>query len=394
MRGTSSLQTKRWSRRSTLGFAAAATLAPAAFIEPAHAQGDGWTPYEYNSGIRLNGVLNGREVRIVLDSGSSGIVLDRAAAEPLGVAVTDRSTNAVGLGARVDVPLSGPFELVIPGERLNVRYNVGAAALGDFSAMAQAGEPFDLLLGRPAFESFFVDIDFEHQRLAFRRSLDASTRRGPHLPLRPTERTLRALDVSIGEGAPFQAVFDLGSSSTLSISQAYAEQHNMLAGLRRSRWIAAGIEGVTEYDVATLPRVRIGALELTDTPVDVQQSWLSDVPGNLGYGTLSQFGRIITDYRHDRLYVIAREGPQRPFRKNRSGIAAVREGERARVIFVAPSSPGERAGWHAGDQFVAMDGVPVAQSYDRMWGGGPPGTVIAFTMADGSARNLTLADYY
>lgn len=374
------------SRRGALGFAAATLLAPSAFAKTDPL----WIPYTYDGGIRLGGLLNGQTALIILDSGTSGVVLDRAAAERFGVAVAGRTARASGIGNSVELGVSGPYKLTLPGQN----YNVRSSALGDFSAMAQAAEPFDLMLGRPAFENFLIDIDFDHQRLAFRRSLPGEIQEAPYLALRPTSDNLRSVDVSVGDGQPFQAVFDLGSTATLTVSKAYADEHQVLNGLRRSRWIAAGIDGFREFDVATLPRIRVGPMELTNMPLDVNPEWLSDSPGNLGYGVLSQFGRIITDYRQNRLYVVAREGPQRPFPKNRSGIAVIKEGERCRVILVAPSSPAERGGWRKGDEFVAINGVAVAQSYNRLWGHGVPGSVVAIVMADGSARTLTLEDYY
>jgi hypothetical protein len=383
-----------WTRR-TMGLATASAWVASGALESAHAQeDDGWTPFEYIYGIRLRGQLNGREARILLDSGASNAALDRTAAQRFGISVSDRTTPLRGFGASREVAVSAPFVLVVPSQSLDVRYNIQGAVLADFSALISATEPFDLILGRHAFENFFVDIDFDHQRLAFRRSLSAAARRSPHVRLLPTAETLRALDVSIGESAPFKAIFDLGSTSTLSVSSAFAAERDLLAGLRASRWVAAGIDGVTEYDIATTPSVHIGPLHLTNMPIEVDPAWSSDVPGNLGYEALSQFSRIITDYRNDRLYVTSRAGPQRPFRKNRSGIAAVREGDRCRVVFVAPSSPAAGAGWRVGDEFIALNGVPIAQAHDRLWGNAAAGAKVVLTMADGAARTLELREYY
>jgi hypothetical protein len=379
-------------RRQALKLASALVLTATALGCSAHAQPDGdWQPFVYADGIRLAGLANGQEVRILLDSGVSSLVLDRAAAQRLGVAVADGTVRADGFAQSVEAGLSGPFDLSVSGHH----YAVRSAVLGDFSAFAGAGAPFDILLGLPAFENFYIDIDFATQRIAFRTAPPPAVLGMPYLPLVQDGFGLRALEVAVGDGhPPLQALVDLGASGALMVSKAYSDGRDLLAGRPQSRWIAAGIDGLIEFDVASVPRARLGTVELKDMPVDVHSAWLRDFPGNVGYEALSQFSRIVTDYSENRLYYVASTEPQRPFAKNRSGIAAVFDGERCRVVFIAPGSPAEQTGWQGGDIFVALDGVPLSEAYDRRWGEAPAGTTVAIRMADGSERRLVFADYY
>ena len=65
---------------------------------------------------------------------------------------------------------------------------------------------------------------------------------------------------------------------------------------------------------------------------------------------------------------------------------------------VAPGSPAERAGWKDGTQIAAVDGHKIDAAYRNStlsrWTMQPPGTRVTLTLADGSTRELVLADYF
>jgi C-terminal processing protease CtpA/Prc len=87
-----------------------------------------------------------------------------------------------------------------------------------------------------------------------------------------------------------------------------------------------------------------------------------------------------------------------PFERDRSGLRVVREGNRLNVTYVAENSPAAAAGWTKGDTIVAINGEPVGPNTVLGPAGGlisaPAGTTVTLTMANGSTRKLTLADYF
>ena len=64
-----------------------------------------------------------------------------------------------------------------------------------------------------------------------------------------------------------------------------------------------------------------------------------------------------------------------------------------RILHVARGGPAERAGFKAGDAVTAIDGETAATANANLTGA-PAGRVVDFTLADGSHRRVTLAEYY
>jgi len=89
--------------------------------------------------------------------------------------------------------------------------------------------------------------------------------------------------------------------------------------------------------------------------------------GNLGAGILTRF-RVIFDYAHDCLWLEPRPGTDiLPFERNRSGLLTDRREGALEVLFVAPGSPAEAAGWKTGERITAVDGMPVGPAYVSWW---------------------------
>jgi C-terminal processing protease CtpA/Prc len=68
------------------------------------------------------------------------------------------------------------------------------------------------------------------------------------------------------------------------------------------------------------------------------------------------------------------------------------------VIHVSRGSPAERLGWKEGDAIVQVDDVAINADYmthpRSFWNSEPAGTTVHLTLADGTARRLTLEDYF
>jgi predicted metalloprotease with PDZ domain len=120
--------------------------------------------------------------------------------------------------------------------------------------------------------------------------------------------------------------------------------------------------------------------------------------GNVGMPLLKRF-RMMIDFQNNRMFVIPiAERIARPFERDRSGVRAVLDGDRLVVRHISVGSPADAAGWKNGDTIVAIDGHPIdsgfASSQLSLWGWRAAGTTVTLTMADGSTRKLTLADYF
>jgi predicted metalloprotease with PDZ domain len=82
-----------------------------------------------------------------------------------------------------------------------------------------------------------------------------------------------------------------------------------------------------------------------------------------------------------------------PLPKDRTGLNGYLTGGALKILHVARGGPAERAGFKAGEMVVAIDGETAVTANARL-AGAQPGRTLDFTLADGSHRRLTLADYY
>jgi S1-C subfamily serine protease len=67
-------------------------------------------------------------------------------------------------------------------------------------------------------------------------------------------------------------------------------------------------------------------------------------------------------------------------------------------MLVKPGSPADHSGWKEGTEVLAINGQKIDAKFSGSalshWSEQPPGTIVTLTLADGSTRQLMLADYY
>jgi hypothetical protein len=362
----------------------------------------GWTPFVFHreGQIFLPARVNGVAAEAFLDSGASTLVLGRAFAERAGLKLFGSVTGHGVTGSTKGARARGPVEVRV-GPLVLTRDEAIVFDTTDLSAVG--ARPVDLFLGREVFDALLVDIDFPSRQIAFHDPRSFSPPPGAvAVPLRPSGR-LRSVPVSIDGRAPVPATFDLGNNDTLKISPKWAAEQKLLDGKRTTTGASFGINGRSLNTELVVSSLEIGGFALKDVPVTVAGAWANDVngiatPTNIGLPVFSRF-RIVTDYGRDRLWLIpSASALQIPFRKNRSGLRAAFAGDRLRVLHVSRGGPAERLGWKEGEEIVAVDGVPIDAGYvahpRSYWNSGPAGATVRLTMADGSARALTLEDYF
>lgn len=376
-------------RRGVLAGLAAGAAAPKALAQSSRS-----LTFRSDSDVmRFPGTVNGAPVVIMLDSGAANTVLDRRFAEKAGVTSSGEEHTARGLSGSQVVQRSNPVQLSFAGISLN-----GPAALADLSAFDQTGETLSVILGRPIFDAFGVEIDFAAHRLTVhqRGSFHPTDARRTDLVL--TESGLRKVQIGIEGKEAVWADLDLGSNSALSLDATYARSAGLLSGRPKSTWISAGIGGLTSHEVATARMVSVAGVEVADCPIEAVPDWSleNQIPANIGFPLIRQLGRIFIDYAENALYVFPGAQKAEPFVRNRLGLAlSPREGGGWRVMHVAAGSPGDLAKWKVGEEINAINGDKAMDRTARTaLANGAPGTAVAMTMANGEARTLVLKDYY
>lgn len=358
-----------------------------------------WTSVQIADGARVfvEGRFNGEASHLMIDSGAAMTTVDRAFAERIGLK-PGMSIPVSGSGGQGQANLAGGVTLEVGGLKLE-RMTV---LITDLSAInARIGRPIEVILGREAFERAIVDLDTPNSRVAFRQREGFQPPEGAtRIPLVRSGGGQRSIAISI-EGRPeIEAHFDFGNGAALFLRPAYWRENAMLEGRRSSMTMSGGVGGINQVPIATLNTVTVGGITLREVPATFYSVAAEDgTAANIGFGILGRF-RLITDYAGDALYLFPdAAAAAAPFRKDRSGVLVAPAGERQRVLMIAPGSPAATGGvWAVGDEIVAVDGAPLAPnaaaSPNYRWGARPAGTTVTLTLADGSTRQVVLADYF
>jgi hypothetical protein len=370
--------------------ALAMLLVAGGVVAPAGAgTSDGWvsfTPYT-NLGIYVPVKVNGHEAMALLYGGPS--MIDRAFAASIGV-----KPNAAGdvSGLTLEV---GNLTLKSAGAVANdLQATPYARALGKI-----IGRPVLFQLGEDLFDRVAVDLDYPHHRVAFR---------GPENVVKPAGAIAvplidlhgeRVVPLSINGAAPQQFELELGNvTGPLLVIPSYARAHALLAGRRTS----LRLSGRHWETVVTLDHLGFAGVDFSHMPIAlVPESELPPVPisGGVGLPLLSKF-RLLIDYSHNRLYAIPDAAAVKtPIPKDRIGLVLGKEkvGHNFGVTFVSPHSPAAVAGFRKGDKIALIDGKPFdAWALEEIvkFQLAAAGTTHTFTMADGTVRRVTAADFF
>ncbi len=151
----------------------------------------------------------------------------------------------------------------------------------------------------------------------------------------------------------------------LIVAPAYAADRKILADKRISTTLSSGVAGVEEGRVAVLTELSIGGILFPQVPFEVPGGWTFENPAIIGMPVIRRM-RMVIDFPHDRIRAVpdARLILQ-PFRKDRSGLGAMRLPDRLRIVHVAEGSPAAAAGLHAGDEIIAIDDHALDADYFR-----------------------------
>jgi hypothetical protein len=361
----------------------------------------GWIEFEFfhDNEIFIPATINHRAVELLLDSGAGISVLDSGFARRIGVK-SSGTLPVSGSGGQATMQLAPEVQIRLGGLTLR-RITAGVIDLSEVGA--QLGHPMPLILGREVFNQLIIDIDFSHHEIAFRDPGGFSSPGDAVRVALGRHNTHRSIPVSVEGGTPVPFDFDLGNNGPLIVYSSYRDSTHLLDNKRQSLDLGAGVGGTFKSKVATLESITIAGIRIADIPTQFPDAADNAVnsdrtAGNIGLPVFSRF-RLITDYPHDALWLIAdAKVLAEPFAKDRSGLVTERAADRLKVLMVAPGSPAENAGWQEGAEIVAVDGRKIDASYSgsplSQWSQQRSGTVVILTLADGSTRQLTLADYY
>lgn len=357
---------------------------------------NGWIPFSMPvvGHISLTATLNNVPVRLLFDSGAGPTLVDATLAKRL---------DLQSVGSAIVSGLTGTAQT----EKVKISsLTIGSIRLLDLivdvvdfqGPLVATGEQADVVIGRGLLQSGILDIDFlsSSMRVLNEEAIGALRLPSP-LVLETGDAGRLYIPLTLERRIPVEAHYDLGSSSPIYLSPAYAAD---ILGRNSRAWsktATVGVEGVTVDDITTVRELTVAGVTFKSVPALVPGRWHQQGPALIGLPILSRFRNII-DLQGKRLWLIPYKNSEvEPFLKDRSGIGANRLSDRLRVIFIAPDSPAELAGLKAGDEIVAIDGDNVGPDLFARRprpGAEPAGTREVLGLADGRAIEITLKDYF
>jgi len=362
-----------------------------------------WIPFElhFDQHIFFRGTVNGHETDIVLDTGAEISIVDASFAQRIGIG-KKKDVNLRGVGGQAKGYLAE--DIALSSGNLSVRRT--KAVVVDLSAFdAAIGRPMPFILGIDALTKVIIDIDYPNRRLAFRPRKDFDYEgSGNTVKLRRLKSARHAIEVSIEGRENGWYLVDTGSGHTAYIFPQFAKHQQLLDDrAQSSEWISGGVAGLVREATLSVRHFSLGGFSLDDVPVAVPLDenvvhTKEDFDGLLGNAVLSRF-RIILDYRRGLMHIEPGAGwKTQKFSRNLIGLAAIPQGDGLSVIFVAPGSPADQAGWEKGMLVTTVNGKTGTGTELRMMlrklSESDPGTRIVLLDENGVERAILMARYY
>lgn len=346
--------------------------------------------------IYVEGKINGKSARLVVDSGAGMNVLNPDAAVKFGVE-PGQKVNANGAGSStVQASLSTIKTMEVGSAKVE---NEGVVIL----QLPQELE-CDGLVGFNFLHHFATTIDYQKGTINFQESSAFKPEAGATiLPMQITGN-IPEIKASV-EGFEGWMHVDTGANGSLSLFAPFLDKNNLRERFpkRISTITGAGVGGASMGELARVSTVKIGDITLPPLVVDLSKqtkgAFAADGPiGNIGHDILHRFVFTL-DYPGQRF--VLKKSPQfnDVSSENRSGIMLRFDGKAQRIIWVLASTPAAEAGVKVGDVIVAVDGQPVdkmralavREVFRR-----PAGTVVKLTIKRGEEAQfeikLTLRD--
>lgn len=308
-------------------------------------------------------------MRMVLDTGAGGSVLDAQRAAALGLEAVGQQ-HAMGAGGGEMGSTVHGVNVSLPGLEL-LDQTMGTLSLGPISA--QSGRPMDGILGYPLLSRLVVEIDYPNKCASFFEP-DGYRYDGPGVSIPITfKQNLPYVKARIvlpdGRSISGKFVVDTGASTSVILSPEAVEREGVKSSLGKTMAVQSrGVGGATEINLARVAKLELGGFSLAQPITALQPPGPGRISaegtiGNIGAGVWSRF-KVIFDYSRKRM--ILEPGPDlgKPFEADMSGLSLVSappDFKQLTVVRVLDGSPAVDAGIRAGDQIETIDGTPAGE---------------------------------
>lgn len=308
--------------------------------------------------VLIRGTMNGHEVRLVLDTGASHVLVSPEAAAKAGI----RSASKIkfsAFGDRRGSARMGVIDSVVIGPAVAERVPV---AIMPMPAPLQG----DGLVGLSFLRQFNFRLDYERKSVSFApRAGTNLAGGGSSVPMQ--EGVAMLVVQSEVDGIPARLMVDTGGGQALILRSWFVEKHKLRERYpkRLSLVTGVGLLGQMRGEIARLQTLKLGDYTVTNVFAEFEpktRKWPGDFAGFIGAPFLRQFNLTFDAAAH-RLWIdpnatYATGSP--PPACVRSGFVCLPEGTQWIVQDILADSPAAEAGVRRGDRLLQINGVPVS----------------------------------
>jgi len=306
--------------------------------------------------VVVRGALNGREVRLVLDTGASHVVVSPAAAAAAGIQ-KEAKVRFGGFGNGRENARKGVADSVVVGPAAAERVPV---AIMPIPPVVGA----DGLLGLSFLRHFIFRLDYDQERVSFAAATNRLMGGGSMLALQQEAPPL-VVQTEV-DGIPARLVLDTGASQGLILRSWFVAKHKLRERYpkRLNTVTGLGLSGQMRGEIVRLRTLKLGDYTITNVFAEFEttaDAWSGDSAGYVGAPVLRRFD-LTFDVAGRRLWIepnasYATEQP--PPASVRSGFACLPEGTTWIVQDLIADSPAAEAGVRHGDRLLEINGAPV-----------------------------------
>jgi clan AA aspartic protease (TIGR02281 family) len=305
--------------------------------------------------LLVRGALNGREVRFVLDTGASHVLVSPAAAAAAGIQTQAKIRRFGAFGSGRGSARKGIADSMAVGP---------AAAEKVPIAIMDLPPPFtdDGLLGLSFLSQFTFRLDYQHQLVSFALTASSNLMGGGSMIPLQGEGFFAAVEAEV-DGIPAKLILDTGAGRALILRSWFVEKQRLRERYpnRLSMLTGLGLLGRTHGEVARLQTLKLGDYTLTNLFAEFESTantWPGDIAGFVGAPILRRFN-LTFDLAGRRLWIepnadYATESP--PPASVRSGFVCLPEGTNWIVQDLVAGSPATESGVRLGDRLLEING--------------------------------------
>lgn len=305
--------------------------------------------------------INGREGLWVLDCGASVNVID--------------STYAVELGLELEGPIKGQgasgivnfYYVTLPSYTMRgIRFKEQKVVAMHMRHIFQRFLGLEVvgILGYDFLSRFITEIDYANEKLSFYHPEKFEYQGNGKVFDSPLDNDhMFSLPITVDKTYSGKWRLDIGGSG-LDFHYPYARDHNLL-GLEGIDAIAAGAAGEYKVRFSQFKTIELDGFTIENPLIGVpyQEGKGSfaekSLVGNVGNSFLRHFV-LYLDYKNQRVIVEKGDNYDYKFPRHKSGLQLwYTDNNDIEVLFAAPNTPADEAGFKKGDIIKAINGIDV-----------------------------------